>query len=339
MARVAIQILLYKSSSYLPTVLSSLKAQTYTEWELWCLENSADAEETARSKKILDDSGIAHHFVESAENTGFAGGHNLLFSRHNAELVLMLNADAYLAPGYLAECVKKFDEDEHCASVSGLVYRWTRAPALQGTVDSTTLVDTAGLSYRFLAGVVDRFAGFSRSTIGSRIDEPCKIFGVSGALAVYRRSSVVAASPEQLLFDPRFFMYKEDVDLAIRLKRKGFSSWYVPSAVAFHERGIKEEAHGVIERIRAERRRPARLRESSYRNQLMLYVYHASFKLGLRDLMLSVMHECIRAVFVCVSSPRVFIHAWGKFLKGLPSGLKRRNALLRLGLANVRLDI
>ena len=72
--------------------------------------------------------------------------------------------------------------------------------------------------------------------------EAGEVFGVSGALALYRREmldDVAWQHPdgrrEWLTED--LFAYFEDVELDWRARRLGWTAWYEPAAVATHERG------------------------------------------------------------------------------------------------------
>lgn len=334
MPRVAVQIALYRSSRDLPTVLASLKEQTFKDWGLYLYENSCDAAEVEKEKRLLDENGIPYQWIIGATNTGFSA-HNHLLKLHEAEFVFVLNDDAYLDSRCLEALVRRMDAEPTCAAATGIVYRWTVPSSERQVLNDDTVVDTAGLEYRSLANVVDVCAGQSRVVCGERINAPRALFGVSGAVALYRRSAYLDVSPEGCLYDPSFFMYKEDTELALRLLRKGYTSWFEPEAISFHRRAIKEESRSRFDRIREERRRPAHLRVQMYRNQWMIYVYHASFSLGMKDLVKSFFHETARAMLVFVASPRVFCIAWLKILGDLSSAVRRRHMLRERGLKSI----
>lgn len=296
MPRVAIQTLLYKSSDHLATMLRSLQAQTFKDFDVWCCENSMDAAEADRAEAIVRASGLPFHFIRSATNSGFAGGHQMLFQAHDAPFVLLLNDDATLEPTYVQAVMERMESDPMIGSVTGVAYRSPAEPRV---------IDTAGLEYRCLGSIVDRFAGTAHS-----VTEAEKVFGVSGAVGLYRRSAVEKTGG---LFDPTWFMYKEDVDLALRLRQAGFQAWIEPNAVAYHERGIKEEGNGILTRIRMERKRPAVLRESTYVNQWRVYRRHWR-TVGFRDKLQTAVTECFRSVLVFVTSPRIFFRAWRRII-------------------------
>ena len=337
MPKVAIQVLPYKSSDELPRVVQSLKDQTYTDWKLYLYENSCNAAEYARVEAILQASGVPYELQTGPVNLGFAGGHNQLFSLHEAEFVLLLNDDAYLEVGYLEAVLERFAQDENIAAVAGPVYRWSRPVQEKEVLEDQTPVDTLAHVYTSLAEVADLGAGQPARDWKSWVQTPQRVFGVSAAVATYRRSAVLASSIDGTLFDPFFFMYKEDVDLSIRLARKGFTAWFEPKALSFHRRTF-QGGKGLIQRLRDEAKRPAHLRIAMYRNQWALYVYHFSEKLGLRDVLRVGRAEVLRAIGTFVVSPRVYLDTWWQILTRLPSWLKRRQQFQKMGMPFIRLD-
>jgi GT2 family glycosyltransferase len=68
------------------------------------------------------------------------------------------------------------------------------------------------------------------------------------------------------LFDPLFVLYKEDIELSLRLRRDGFALVYNPRLVAFHCRGWRSER----------KKMELRLRLMASRNEILLYKKHPS---------------------------------------------------------------
>jgi GT2 family glycosyltransferase len=338
MARIAIQTALWKSFADLPRVVQSLRDQTVRDWKLYACENSCDPAEAERVKTFFAQSNIPYELVVNEKNLGFADGHNQLFAMHDSEFVLLLNDDSFLEPNYLEACLARFAAESSCASVTGPVYRWTALGNESQTRQDTTLIDTLGLKYSSLISIADIGAGESYGAWKDRVTSPYQVWGVSGAVAMFRRSHILAASPEQLMFAPTFFMYKEDVELAIRLRRKGFTAWFEPGAISFHRRAIKEQPKGLMNRLKEERRRPPHLRVAMYRNSWRVYIYHLSFALGAHDLFAIIAKEFLRSVGVFLASPSVFFRAWKEIFVDLPRAFRRRRALKRLGLKNISLS-
>jgi GT2 family glycosyltransferase len=294
--KLAVQIITYKSSGHLLPLLESLKKQTYRDFEVWFWDNSVDTDEAEYSRALVNASGVSTHFIVSEKNVGFAGGHAAMFRCHEAPFVMLLNDDAVLDPAYLEATMARIESDQKMGSVTGLVYRQ----------EPERTIDTAGLEYVCLAQIVDRWAGEMMSR--AQIDKLCaeEVFGVSGAVGLYRRSAIETAGG---LFDPKWFMYKEDVDLALRLREAGFSAWFEPKAIAWHKRGLQQQKNMFTRFINEWKRLPV-LRQSAYVNQWRIYKRHFKWSLGISDLLFSLVIEFMRSVGTFVVSPIVFFKSW-----------------------------
>jgi GT2 family glycosyltransferase len=166
---------------------------------------------------------LAVKIVALAENRGFAAGCNLGLSETKSPYVLLLNADARLAPGYLQLLLAELASHPRAASATGKLV-WER--------EGARLIDSAGIelcAWALRPG--DRGRG---EPDRGQYDHPGEIFGPSATAAVFRRAALSKLSPE--VFDEDLFAYYEDVDLAWRLGRPGWRHLYVPGAVALHAR-------------------------------------------------------------------------------------------------------
>jgi len=74
---------------------------------------------------------------------------------------------------------------------------------------------------------------------------PHPVSFASGCALMLRRKAVKTVGG----FDPRFFMYEEDVDLSLRLLEAGFPLIYVPAAIVLHRVQGSTRKHGDIFRL------------------------------------------------------------------------------------------
>ncbi len=75
------------------------------------------------------------------------------------------------------------------------------------------------------------------------------------------------------LLDERFFMYKEDCDLAYRLYLANFKTELVPTAIAYHDRSVSAKG-GIIQTWQDWRHRNRQTRIWSFVNQHLLWAKH-----------------------------------------------------------------
>src|SRR6185295_4228689 len=64
------------------------------------------------------------------------------------------------------------------------------------------------------------------------------VFGASAAAALFRREMIDDISVDGNFFDPDFFVYREDADVAWRAQLQGWRCLYTPAAVAHHVRTV-----------------------------------------------------------------------------------------------------
>src|SRR3982751_4743416 len=64
------------------------------------------------------------------------------------------------------------------------------------------------------------------------------VFGATAAAALYRRAMIEDISIDNEFFDPDFFVYREDADVAWRAQLMGWRCIYTPLARGYHVRNV-----------------------------------------------------------------------------------------------------
>jgi len=64
------------------------------------------------------------------------------------------------------------------------------------------------------------------------------VFGATAAAALYRRDMIADMSEDGAFFDPDFFVYREDADVAWRAQLLGWRCLYTPHARGYHVRNV-----------------------------------------------------------------------------------------------------
>jgi len=227
---VAVVIVSWNSSDELPECLDSVQREGASE--IIVVDNgSRDG-----TPELVKAEYPAVTLIRLSENRGFAAGCNIGVRASESPYVLFLNADALLEPGYLGTLVAALASDAKAASAVGKLVYWR---------DGVRYIDSAGIRLcAYALRPLDR--GYGEPDHG-QYDRACTIFGPSGAAALYRRSALRDVGEQA--FDEEFFAYYEDVDLAWRLRNKGYRHLYEPRALALHERrGAKKKPRDIAER-------------------------------------------------------------------------------------------
>lgn len=230
-----------------------------------------------------------HVFGEGC-NLGFGLAHNFLISKAKADFYLCLNPDVYLHEDFLRHLMLCMQRDPKIACVTGKLLAWRNFPD-DPLRQKKQYIDTAGLIIYKNQRVMDRYqnaedtgqyemvATMSGAPLDGGIDslaEPSldleEIWGSSGSVSLFRVEALrdVAHNQDEY-FDKDLFMYKEDVDLAYRLRWAGWKTFYVPSAVAWHDRTIAE-ASSIFLAFKERKNRSRLIKKQSFLNQL-LFVY------------------------------------------------------------------
>ncbi len=220
---VSVCIITYNSESQVGQCLEALGAQTRKPAEVLVWDNaSAD-----RSAALAEGQGA--RVVRAQKNVGFARAANELIRLSSTPYVLLLNPDAYPHPHYLERLEQAAESDAAIGSVTGKLVR-------PGDPVETLVLDSTGhVLYR---NRVPANRGANELDRG-QYDAPGEVFGVCAAAALYRRAMLEDVRLGGEYFDSTFFVYLEDVDLDWRARLRGWKAYYVPTAVAVHERGHK----------------------------------------------------------------------------------------------------
>lgn len=156
--------------------------------------------------------------VSMRSNAGFAGGVVAGLAQARGEWIALVNNDAFLAPDCLVRLLAMGRSTPLAGSVAPQI-RFDARP---------DLVNSAGLEVDVLGIGTDRLAG--RPVDDPEVTRAGPCFGASACVALYRRAMLDAVGG----FDPSFFAYQEDADLAWRARMTGWHCLYEPRAVAWH---------------------------------------------------------------------------------------------------------
>lgn len=268
--RVDVVVALYRPGAWIDGCLASIRAQRDVRVRTILVDDDP-GRPLARELAATVPGAIA---LECTRNRGFAAANNAGIAAGDAPIVVCLNQDARLEDDYLARLLPHFRSMPGLASASGkLLHQSSPESGPDGRIDSAGLVMLPGRR------AVDEGQG---EVDDGRFDGWREVFGVSAAAAAYRRNALEAVSNGAAVFDETFIMYKEDVDLAWRLRRAGFTAGVDGAAVAYHGRGAgrASPANGLFGRAMMmwsqERAKPTWVRRLSWRNQMLLIVKNES---------------------------------------------------------------
>lgn len=233
----SIIIVAYQSRSELPGCLGSIPCELAgRRVEVVVVDNSRNADGTADMVR-RDFLGVT--CLVPGENLGFGRANNLGFRRTSGECVLFLNPDTIVSEAALAHCVERAMREPDLGLIS------PRLELADGSMDLAcrrsvpTLWDgfcrATGLAAAFPRTAL--FAGYNLTHLPS--DGTYEVGMINGAFMLGRREVLAAvAGPEGAVFDERFFMYGDDIDLCIRMGATGRRIVYDGRVRITHLKGV-----------------------------------------------------------------------------------------------------
>jgi GT2 family glycosyltransferase len=209
-AAATVVVVNFNAGQRLLALLAALDKQTVAHDVIVIDNASSDG-----SARAAHDNYPLHNYLPLRRNTGFAHAANLGVRRAETPLVVLLNPDTLPDPAFVEQITAPFSDRPRVAAVAGtLVFQ--QAP---------DVIASAGVQIHRNGVAIDRLVG---ERVGEALLTP--VFGASGGAAAYRREAFhdVGGFPDV------FFMYLEDVDLALRLQLGGWDALWQPAAVARH---------------------------------------------------------------------------------------------------------
>lgn len=214
MPDVTLAIVNYNGRRFLEDLLSSLHRQTYRDFVVHVVDDAS----TDDGRAYVEREWPGVRWLGAEENRGITATMARAVASASTELVAVLNNDLELDPRWLEELVRELRARPRAAAVEGKTLEFDRRTHLDGAGDMLRR-----------NGYPDR-RGQGQPDDGS-FDAVEEIFAVSGTAALFRRAAFEDVGP----YDADLVAYYEDVDWGFRARLRGWSAWYVPTAVAYHK--------------------------------------------------------------------------------------------------------
>ncbi len=210
-AELVVIIVNYDSGERLRACVASVLAQRPGPPPILVVDN-ASRDDSA--KGLPEGVEVLHREV----NDGFAPALSAAMAATSEPLIFTLNPDTLLEPGCLARLTEALDADLRAGAVAPLVLQ----------LDAPTQVDASGIGLTSRMGQINWDHGLAADQLS---DSPREVLGPLGGAGLWRRVALERAGG----FSRHFFLYWEDMDMALRLNRAGYGCRTVPGARVLHE--------------------------------------------------------------------------------------------------------
>jgi len=184
--------------------------------------------------------------IENSSNLGFGRAVNQGFRRARGKYILILNPDVTLLPGAVEKAIDFLEEHSEVALL------------LPKLLNPDGTLQFSCRTFFNLSTLIFRRTPLGKFFPNHRIirkhlmmdwnhDEVREVDWGLGACMFLRREAISDGN----LFDERFFLYFEDIDLCFRLKNEGRKVIYYPDAAMVHYH-VRESARGFMNRAKWE---------------------------------------------------------------------------------------
>jgi GT2 family glycosyltransferase len=219
----SILIVTYNSAAYLQGCLTSVLRESGPEDEIILVDNAS----TDGSAQIIRRGWPEVTLVRNSENLGFAAAANQVARRAHKEILVFLNPDTVVLPGWLDGLRQVLRNDQRAALATSKVLRMIQMEGIEFREQGTHGQGSCGQGVHFSGLVFGRGNGHDRSE-GS---EHNAAGAASGASFAVRRD----VWEELGGFDETYWMYYEETDLSLRAWRRGYRCVCAPESAILHK--------------------------------------------------------------------------------------------------------
>lgn len=230
LAKISVVIVTHGSGAVIGQCLAALEASTLPPHEVIVVDSRSP------DPHYLDAVQRRHPDIKVLrldDNVGFSRANNIGF-RHadpSSDFILFLNPDAFVVPTVLAALACRM-QDPAWSDVG------VCTPLLAGyqleTQAASGRVDSAGIGQTWYGRFFDRGQGeLNHGQFGAEQES----VAICGAFMFCRRAALLATQRKGQVFDETFFMYKEDIELSLRIAAGRWRLMYCGDLTAYHCRG------------------------------------------------------------------------------------------------------
>jgi GT2 family glycosyltransferase len=211
---VSIILVNYNGLKWFQLCLHSLLDTDYPEFEILVIDNASTDGSVDYLKRNYSD---RIKLIKLNENLGFCEGCNIGFRESRGDIIALLNTDVQVDNKWLRSAVGKLQSRENVGSVQSKMMQY----ANKRVIDCAGLsVDSHGLVAKIGEGEIDH----------GQYDGLPEIWASSGGAMIIWRHILAKVG----LFDPTYFLYYDDIDLAWRIRLLGYKNLLDPSSIVYH---------------------------------------------------------------------------------------------------------
>ena len=183
--------------------------------------------------------------IRNAQNLGFAAAVNQAYRRSSGEFVLLLNSDVELTRRAVARLVEFLHATPDAAGAAPLYMNPDGTPQpfhFRLPTFATMLANSSAVLRRLIPGSERRLRAYRM--LDDDFSEPRRVPQPSASCLLLRRTCLASRA----LFDERFPIFFNDVQLARTLAQHGHELWVTPAVTVTHEGHASTSQGGGLKR-------------------------------------------------------------------------------------------
>lgn len=212
--RLSVIIVHYNTLELTLRCLDSLEEAVDIEHEVIVVDNAS----SDNAKDVI----LAKHpeirWITNKKNEGFGRANNLGAQTAKGEHLLLLNSDMVVPKGVIEACLEYIEQHDDIGVVG------PKLTNEDGSFQKSTYYDAATQKELWKQNLIlDKFVNFKQGSLDA----------VMGSFLLISKELYDRVNG----FDPDFFMYCEEIDLCLKIKKLGKSIHYLKEVSAIHKHG------------------------------------------------------------------------------------------------------
>lgn len=235
---ITVIIVTYQAQPYIKSCLDSLLKQTNESFHILIVDNnSSDTTKMLIGEYLKNNSKI--HLIENRKNLGYARANNIgiqyALKILKADYLLLLNQDTIVENSVLDKLLHWSDKKGTAALGPKILIKKNKRIWWIGSkvFKITDLFKTPRLA---LSHQVDK-----EQEDSFFIDKPAEVEAIVGCALFLPKKIIENVG----YLDEKFFMYGEDLDYSLRMRKKGYKIFVVPEAIVYHDVHLEKEALSI----------------------------------------------------------------------------------------------
>lgn len=225
----------YNTGRLLPEMFAALeRAAAGIDHRCVVIDNASADDSVA----LLRNEYPQHLILANYCNVGFGRANNQALQHVDGKYVLLLNTDAFVAPDTLAKTLQYMESHPECGALG------VRLVGRDGELQPSCRYFPTPVNVFLSRTGLQRFAPWVRMVDDMRWDHASvrECDWVPGCYFLIRREVIDKTG----LFDPRYFLYYEEVDLCRRIKQAGWKVVFYPHTSVVHIGGESAKTSGEL---------------------------------------------------------------------------------------------